>query len=48
MVYYKIVNFDRTEAGKQFNGAIKTSLTTLYDDIRPPPKKDYLGLSGTI
>ena len=35
MVYYKIVNFDRTEAGhqngvefrKQFNGAIKTSLT---------------------
>ena len=43
MVYYKIVNFDHTGAGltskwvefcQQFNGAIRTSLTAPYDNVR--------------
>ena len=39
MVYYKVVDFDRTEAGltskcQQFNGAIRTSLTAPYDNVR--------------
>ena len=42
MIYSKIVNFDRAEAlhqngvefRQQFNGAIRTSLTTPYDNVR--------------
>ena len=53
MICSKIVNFDRTESGLtaklgrilpavQFNGAVRTCLTALYDDVRrcvTSPKK---------
>ena len=44
MIYSEIVNFDFTEGGlihqngvefQQFNGAIRNSLTAMYDDVRP-------------